>query len=76
MCALDAAGKEYPMDVSASLTFLDLNGAINVGELATGTVGYQVPVDAKGLQWTFVTVEPDATHTLQEKGRVVFNVAQ
>ena len=73
MRVVDAAGKEFPLDVDAGINFLALNGAINPGELATGTVGYEVPVDAKNLQWAFVTVDSESTQVMKEKGRIVFS---
>jgi hypothetical protein len=68
----DADGGAYAVDVGASVSaVMDLNGRIDAGERASGTIGFQIPADASEPRFIFRTIEPGAT---AERGRAAFAV--
>lgn len=74
MSVQDAKGEEYALDIGASMDVLSINGSFPAHTVETATIGYQVPQNAEGLQWTFRTTAPDAAQGLKETGKVVFDL--
>jgi hypothetical protein len=74
MFMVDSTGTQYAFDHGASWeSVFTLNGAIPADEERQGTVIFQIPEDAEGLQFVFRTIDRDTT---SEAERVVFALGE
>lgn len=74
MIMVDSTGAQYAFDHGASWeSVFALNGRIPANEEREGTVIFQIPEEAEGLQFVFRTID---LNTTSEAERVVFDIGK